>query len=383
MTRSSPSFEVTARDPASAARTGKLQTAHGIVETPVFMPVATQGSVKALSQEDLASLGIGAILSNSYHLYLRPGADVIEAAGGLHAFMDYPGMILTDSGGYQVFSLTNMRTVDDNGVVFQSHLDGSRHALTPESVIRLQARLGSDIWTTLDECPPYPCSPEEARRALARTMRWTEQSSPIFEEENSRREKPALFFPILQGSMDGELRKQAAQHLQEIAHDGYSIGGFSVGESKDLTWAALGETVKHLPDGKARYLMGMGAPEDLWESVGLGIDMMDCVWPTRIARNGQVMTADGRINIKNTPFKTDFTPLDPSCDCPVCGRYSRAYLSHLFRAKELSAFRLLTIHNLHFSLGIMRTIRAAIAAGRFCEEKKKFLTRYQSRQTHS
>lgn len=369
-------FKIAHADPGSRARTGTLLTAHGEIETPVFMPVATQGSVKALSQEDLAGLGVRAILSNSYHLYLRPGADVIAAAGGLHAFMRYDGAILTDSGGYQVFSLSGMRTVDDEGVTFQSHLDGSRRRLTPESVIRLQARLASDIWTTLDECPPYPCPPREARTALKRTMRWTERSAPIAAEENAKRAAPALFFPILQGSMDPALRAEAASHLAEIEHDGLSLGGFSVGESKDLTWETLSATTARLPDGKPRYLMGMGAPEDLWEAVGLGVDMMDCVWPTRIARNGQVMTAGGRLNIKNTPFKTDQGPLDPECPCPVCAKYSRSYLSHLFRAKELSSFRLLTIHNLTFTLGVMERIRKAVRSGAFTKEKKAFLDRY-------
>ncbi|MFH2204667.1 MAG: tRNA guanosine(34) transglycosylase Tgt [Elusimicrobiota bacterium] len=369
-------FEITARDPASRARTGLLRTAHGEVETPVFMPVATQGSVKALCQEDLNALGVSAILSNSYHLYLRPGAEVIENAGGLHSFMSYPGTILTDSGGYQVFSLADLRRLDDDGVVFQSHLDGSRHELTPESVIRLQSRLGSDIWTTLDECPPYPCELSTAEDALRRTTRWTERSVPIFAEENAKREKPALFFPILQGWLDPRLRERAAEHMAGVAHQGVSLGGFSVGEPKELTWSTLDRTTAALAEDKPRYLMGMGAPEDLWEAVSLGVDMMDCVWPTRIARNGQVMTAAGRINIKNTPFRSDDSPLDPECPCFVCRGYSRAYLCHLFRAKELSAFRLLTIHNLTFSLGIMRTIRKAIRAGRFLEEKKTFLSKY-------
>ncbi|MEE8425505.1 MAG: tRNA guanosine(34) transglycosylase Tgt [Elusimicrobiota bacterium] len=254
-----PVFEVTAEDSKCRARSGRLSTPHGVVETPVFMPVATQGSVKALDQEDLAGLGIGAILANSYHLYLRPGADVVESAGGLHKFMNYKGMILTDSGGYQVFSLANLRNLDDDGVTFQSHLDGSKHTLTPESVIRLQSRLGSDIWTALDECPPYPCSAKEARRALDRTMRWAERSLVSYREEVKRHEKRRLFFPILQGSMDPALRREAAKHLTDnIEFDGVCLGGFSVGEEKKLTWETLDATVRHLPEEAPRYLMGMG-----------------------------------------------------------------------------------------------------------------------------
>lgn len=369
-------FEIRAKDPSGRARAGALRTAHGEVETPVFMPVATQGSVKALSQEDLSALGVRAILANSYHLYLRPGPEVVEAAGGLHRFMDYDGSILTDSGGFQIFSLPGLRRLDEDGVTFQSHHDGSRHTLTPDGVVRLQARLGSDIWTSLDECPPYPCTEAQAADALRRTTRWTERSHAAFLEENAKRGGRHLFFPILQGSVFPELRRRAAEHLAGLSHDGVSLGGFSVGESKEQTWAALDSTVAALAPEKPRYLMGMGAPEDMWEAVGLGVDMMDCVWPTRMARNGQVMVSTGRLSVKNASNRTDFSPLDPECACPVCRRYTRAYLAHLFRAKELSAYRLLTIHNLHFSLGVMRGIREAILAGEFLARKKAFLSRY-------
>lgn len=371
----SPVFQVTARDPSCRARCGVLRTAHGEVETPVFMPVATQGSIKALSQDDLETLGIGAILANSYHLYLRPGPEVVEAAGGLHRFMDYRGMILTDSGGYQVFSLSDLRKLSEEGVTFSSHHDGSRHMLTPEGVIQLQARLGSDIWTSLDECPPYPVSQAEARRALERTMRWTERSEKEYLAQRSRGAR-SLFFPILQGSMDRDLRARAAEHLAGVEHQGIALGGFSVGEPKPLTWETLDRAMERLPEDKPRYLMGMGAPEDLWEAVRLGVDMLDCVWPTRVARNGQVMTSRGRMNIKNSAFRTDFSPLDPDCACPVCRRYTRAYLSHLFRARELAAYRLLTLHNLHFNLGIMRRIREAVRAGAFIKERAAFLEKY-------
>jgi len=371
-------FAVTSTDPRSKARTGLLTTAHNTVETPVFMPVATQASVKALSSEDLAGLGVEAILSNSYHLYLRPGAEVIEEAGGLHGFMDYPGTILTDSGGFQVFSLSGLRSVTDDGVVFQSHIDGSRHSLTPGGVVRLQARLRSDIWTALDVCAPYPCEPAQARQALERTMRWADISAEAFREEASRGAR-ALFFPIIQGSFDLDLRRQAVDHILGVSPHGLSLGGFSVGEPKDLTWEVVGRTVELLPDEKPRYLMGMGAPEDLWNAVRLGVDMLDCVWPTRIARNGLIMTSDGRMNIKNAPFRKDFSPLDADCGCPVCQRTTRAYLHHLFRSHELTAYRLLTIHNVHFNMQIMRRIRAAIRAGTFVDEREAFLARFFSK----
>jgi queuine tRNA-ribosyltransferase len=377
MTHIPGTFKINARLKDGRARCGELHTAHGVVETPVFMPVATQGSVKAIDQDDLKELGVRAILANSYHLYLRPGADVFNKVGGLHKLMNYDGMILTDSGGYQVFSLANLRKLDAEGAEFQSHLDGSRHKLTPESVIQFQATLGSDIWTPLDECPPYPCTPKEARQALDRTQSWIKRAEKAYKEENEKRGGGALFFPILQGSMDAKLRAEAAAQLESLEHGGIALGGFSVGEPKELTWSTLDATVACLGDDKPRYLMGMGAPEDLWEAVRLGVDMLDCVWPTRIARNGQVMTSAGRINIKNTPFKTDTGPLDPECDCRTCKNYSRAYLSHLFRAHELSAFRLLTLHNLRFSLDIMRRIRAAIRAGNFESERTAFLERYR------
>ena len=372
-------FEITSKDAGSRARTGILRTAHGEVETPVFMPVATQGSVKALSSEDLAALGVQAILSNSYHLYLRPGAELVAQAGGLHRFMGFPGSILTDSGGFQVLSLADLRSITDESVTFKSHLDGSMHTLTPESVIRLQARLGSDIWTTLDECPPFPCTEAEAERALGRTMRWMEASAPVFKEESAKREAPALFFPVVQGSLYPVLRARAAEHAAGLGVDGFSLGGYCVGEEKERTWSVLEGMVEHLPGPKPRYLMGMGTPVDLWEAVRLGVDMLDCVWPTRVARNGHAITADGGINIQNRAFQNDFSPLDTDCGCMACRRHTRAYISHLHRAKELSAYRLLTLHNVHYSLQIMRRIRAAIRAGTFMEERRRFLEAFASK----
>ncbi|MBI5624844.1 MAG: tRNA guanosine(34) transglycosylase Tgt [Elusimicrobia bacterium] len=372
--RSGGVFEVQARDAATRARTGVLRTPHGDVETPVFMPVATLGSVKALSQEDLSELGVRAILANSYHLYLRPGCAEIKAAGGLHGFMGYDGMILTDSGGFQVMSLSDLREVDDHGVSFRSHIDGSAHRLTPESVIEVQAALGSDCWTTLDVCPAYPCTEAQAEDALKRTMAWTDRSVPAvrrFKDEGAA----SLFFPILQGSVYPELRKRAAEHLSRVPHDGVSIGGLSVGEPKELTWASLSAAASFLPDGEPRYLMGVGTPEDVWEASAAGADMMDCVFPTRVARNGQVFTRTGRYNISNAPSRANFAPVDPECPCFVCRKYTRAYLRHLFSSRELLVYRLLTYHNLFFMLRVMAEVRGAIREGRFVQAKKDFLGR--------
>jgi queuine tRNA-ribosyltransferase len=366
------SFQVFARDSSTRARAGVLSTPHGEVETPVFMPVATQGAVKALSQEDLAALGVGAILSNSYHLYLRPGVETIRKAGGLHRFMAYDGMILTDSGGFQVLSLAGLRSVDDEGVTFRSHLDGSEHRLTAESVIDVQRGLGSDCWTTLDECAPYPADEARAAAALRRTMAWSDRSVPALRRARDAGAR-ALFFPILQGACHAGLRRQAVAHLQTLPWDGVAIGGLSVGEPKDMTWSALELVTGLLPADRPRYLMGVGTPEDLWRAVSLGVDMMDCVWPTRVARNGLALTSRGRLNISNSACREDFSPLDPDCSCFVCRRYCRAYLAHLFRARELLVYRLLTYHNVHLMLTLTAAIRRALREGRFARARDEFL----------
>ena len=368
-------FQVEAED--GRARAGRLETAHGPVQTPVFMPVATQATLKAMTNADIEGLGVRAMLANAYHLYLRPGTDLIQKAGGLHAFMHYDGAILTDSGGFQVYSLADLRKVDDDGVTFKSHHDGSLHTLTPTKVIEIQSALGSDMWATLDECPAYPCDRRRADEALERTMRWTEESKEAFEREAGKREHRPLLFPILQGSVFPELRRKAAEHLMTIDPDGVSIGGFSVGEDKKLTWEALSATTEALSKEKPRYLMGMGTPEDLWEAVGLGVDMMDCVWPTRVARHGQAMVRAGKLNLVNSAFREDFSPLDPDCACWVCQKHTRAYLSHLFRSHEISAFQLVSHHNVCFLMDIMKEIRAAIISGRFADAKREFFARYR------
>ncbi len=366
-------FTIEAKD--GLARAGWLDTPHGRVETPVFMPVGTQASVKALDSDDMRRLGANAILANSYHLYLRPGVETVKAAGGLHKFMDYDGFILTDSGGFQVLSLSDLREIDDEGVTFRSHLDGSKHRLTPESVIAVQAGLGSDAWTTLDECPPYPCSVEEASRALDRTLKWHDRSIPAVAAARAAGSK-CLFFPLFQGGLHPALRKRSAEHHNASPADGISIGGFMVGEDKATTWSQLTETTALLTEDRPRYLMGVGTPLDLWDSIACGVDMMDCVYPTRVARTGQVMASSGKYNVMNARFRRDFTPLDPECTCFVCGRYTRAYLGHLLRCKELAAYRLLSYHNLHFMEEVTRQIRVAIRAGRFADARAAFRERY-------
>ena len=368
------SFELLAQDPCGA-RAGILHTPRGPVETPVFMPVATQASVKALDSDDMRRLGCRAILANSYHLYLRPGTQTVKEAGGLHKFMDLDTFIITDSGGFQVLSLADLREVDDEGVTFRSHLDGSEHRLTPESVIGVQAALGSDGWTTLDELAPHPSDEAHVRRALERTMLWIDRSVPAVAAARQAGAK-SLFLPILQGGFYPDLRKRAIEHMNSVPADGVSIGGFMVGEEKEMTWRVLTETSASLRPDRVRYLMGVGTPRDLWDSVACGVDMMDCVYPTRVARTGQVMARDGKFNVTNARFRRDFTPLDPTCACFVCARYTRAYLGHLLRAKELAAYRLLSYHNLHFMHTIMNEVRASILAGRFASARQDFLKRY-------
>ncbi len=359
----SPSFDLLATDP-SGARRGRLLTAHGPVETPAFMPVGTLASVKALTPDEVKATGAGMILGNTYHLYLRPGHDVIRDLGGLHAFMNWDGPILTDSGGFQVFSLAGFRKLSEEGVTFQSHLDGSRHLLTPERVVGIQEALGSDVMMVLDECPPHPCDRRYLAESLARTNRWAERSL-------AARTRPELaLFGILQGGTDPDLRRRAAEDLAELPFDGYAVGGLSVGEGQDAMLRTLDATTPHMPDDRPRYLMGVGTPLDLVEAVERGVDLFDCVLPTRTARNGLLFTSQGRVAIKHARFERDPRPLDEACGCITCQSYSRAYLRHLYRSRELLASRLNTLHNLYYYQTLMRRIRAAIEAGdygRFAE----------------
>ena len=374
-------FELQATCPATGARAGILHTAHGDIETPVFMPVGTQGTVKSLLPRDLIrDLDAKIILSNTYHLYLRPGHQTIRKLGGLHRFMQWPRAILTDSGGFQVFSLSHLRKVTDEGVVFQSHLDGSRHLFTPESTIDVQLAFGSDIMMVLDECLEYPASHEAARASMQRTVHWARSAYAHYRkrlDENrmndSQRTHPAgacfppACFPIVQGSMFADLRRACADQLLELSADGYAIGGLSVGEPRALSLEMVDVTAPLLPVDKPRYVMGVGMPEELPEYVARGADMMDCVLPSRNARNGSLFTSEGRVLIKQAQYRDDPRPLDPACPCYTCQNFSRAYLRHLFFAGEISFATLATLHNLRRYLDIMREIRQCILVGKFPE----------------
>ena len=396
-------FEIVAEDTTTGARAGLLHTPHGVVETPVFMPVGTAGTVKGMTQVQLEELGVQILLANTYHLYLRPGHEIIRELGGLHRFMGWPGAILTDSGGFQVMSLKSLGRVTEDGVWFKSHLDGSSHFLSPERAIEVQLALGADIIMTLDECVEYPSSREALHRAVKLTGRWAgrakerlsaissrpsaseyqasgqssivNRQSPIpapslqqsaIVDRQSSIPTPALF-GIVQGGVDRDLRRESAEGLLELDFEGYALGGLSVGEPKAEMYEVAEYTAKLLPHNRPRYLMGVGTPEDLVECVARGIDMFDCVMPTRNARNGCVFTSQGKVIIKNTKYARDESPLDPACECPVCGRYSRSYIRHLLVAGEMLGAILTTQHNLHFYVDRMRKIRQSLLFGAFAE----------------
>ncbi len=362
-------FQVMKKD--GAARRGRIVTKHGPIETPVFMPVGTQAAVKCMRPEQVKEMGAQIILSNTYHLYLRPGHELIREAGGLHRYMNWDRNILTDSGGFQVFSLGKLRKITEEGVSFQSHIDGSRHMLTPEKAVEIQTALGSDIMMAFDECAPYPADHAYIEDSMRRTCRWLERCKTA----HHHTEEQALF-GIMQGGMYKDLRKESAERISDLDLPGYSIGGLSVGEPKELMLDILDDCVDRLPAEKPRYLMGVGTPDYLFEGVERGIDMFDCVEPTRIARHGLAMTSHGRLNIKNARFERDFSPLDPECDCYACRHYSRAYIRHMFKAGEMMAAMLLTEHNLHFLITMMKNIRQAIEDERFLEYKKEFYAKY-------
>jgi len=353
------------------ARAGVIQTPHGDVETPVFMPVGTQATVKSLSPHDLLDAQAPIILANTYHLYLRPGSDLIERMGGLHRFMAWDRPILTDSGGFQVFSLAHNRKIDDEGVTFKSHIDGSTHRFTPEMVMRVEEQLGADIIMVFDECAPYPATLDYAERAMKRTHSWAERCL-----QSHTRSDQALF-AIVQGSTYAELRRESAHVLSSLDFPGYGIGGLSVGEPKEEMHAMLEETTPLLAEHKPRYLMGVGSPEDLVECVARGIDMFDCVLPTRVARNGALLTRDGRLPIKSARYAGVDTPIEPDCDCYACRHFTLGYLHHLFRAEELLAYRLNSIHNIRFMTRTIAEIRASILDGTFPAYRQEFLARYR------
>jgi len=374
-------FEIEAVDDQTGARAGKLHTPHGVVETPVFMPVGTQGTVKTVSPEDLSICGVSMILANAYHLYLRPGASIVRRAGGLHRFMSWPGSILTDSGGFQVFSMSDLSRVTDEGVRFRSHLDGSSHLFTPESVVALEVDLGADVIVCLDQCPPYPSTPAFAGAAAERTVEWAGRCARTFGDLKSRPEeqdRPQGLFGVVQGGTFADLRTRCADALVEIGFPGYAIGGLSVGEPKSAMEEMVGVTLGRLPSGTPRYLMGVGFPDDLVLGVSLGVDMFDCVMPTRNARNGTVFTRRGKLVVKNAEYQSDFRPLDPECPCPTCRGFSRAYLRHLFQAGEILAPRLATVHSLYFYQWLMREMRLAILDGGFYDWRREFLDRYEA-----
>jgi len=372
-------FEILHRDPQSQARCGRMTLAHGIVETPIFMPVGTQGSVKTLHPDDLESLGAQIILGNTYHLWLRPGHELIRDFGGLHGFADWKRPILTDSGGFQVWSLAKLRKITEEGVRFQNHLDGSKMLLTPELSMEIQASLGSDIAMLFDECPPYPCERKYAENSLALTTRWARRCKD-WVSQHEPRSGPGrqCHFGIVQGSVWADLRERSARELVDLDFDGYAIGGVSVGEPEVEMFRAIEHSVPFLPDGKPRYAMGLGTPPQILEMIARGVDMFDCVMPTRVARHGQAFTLDGPIHIKNLVFERDPGPLCESAH-PHVARFSRAYIRHLFRAGEILALRLLSFHNLHFLLALADRAREAIHHGNFLEFKDSFIRRY----THS
>ena len=362
---------------SGAARAGVYNTLHGLVDTPVFMPVGTQATVKALSPEELKAAGAQIILGNTYHLYLRPGCDIIGRFAGLHRFMHWDRPILTDSGGFQLFSLSKLRKLTDEGYAFQSHIDGSRHMLSPEKSIEVQICLNSDIIMCLDQCLEHPATHEQATAALVLTTRWAARCKTFWQE---RTERQNSLFGIVQGGMFADLRAQSAEAIATIGFPGYAIGGLSVGEPKELMMEMAAHTLPLLPEDRPRYIMGVGTPEDLVELVDLGADMFDCVMPTRNARNGQLFTERGTINICNARFRADEGPVDPSCDCYTCLHYSLAYLRHLYTAREILASRLNTIHNIHYYVNLVKAMRRAILSGTFDRFKKTFYSKRQDTQ---
>jgi queuine tRNA-ribosyltransferase len=366
-------FTLLYQEKNSKARLGKLATAHGEIDTPCFMPVGTQGTVKTLSPKDLEDSGAQIMLSNAYHLFLRPGMQVIKNAGGLHKFISWQKPILTDSGGYQIFSLALLRKVTERGVEFQSHIDGLKHFLTPEDVVGIQKDLGSDIIMPLDECVHYPCSRDHAEIAMKRTIDWAGRSKTATSKGGQ------LLFGIIQGATYEDLRKECVRQLADMNFEGFAIGGVSVGEPKNLRYNIVNLVVDLLPANTPRYLMGVGLPQDILEAIDSGVDMFDCVVPTRYGRNGTAFTSVGKLTIRNSPYIEDFRGLDPNCNCYTCKNFSRAYLRHLFNAEEILGLRLVSLHNIHFFLELMRKARVAIKQDKFPEFKKDFLDSYNNK----
>jgi queuine tRNA-ribosyltransferase len=390
-------FELVSEDFQSKARRGRLTTAHGVIETPAFIPVGTQGSVKAVSPQELRELNAQIILGNTYHLFVRPGLDVIKHFGGLHRFMNWSGPILTDSGGYQIFSLAKLRKITEEGVEFQNHVDGTPAFITPEIAMEIQTILGSDIAMVLDECAPYPCNYDYAAQSAEMTTRWAKRCKeanaqrstlnlqPPVEEERSAIRNPQsaikrqLVFGIVQGATFDDLRKQSAQAIVDLDFDGYAIGGVSVGEPEQEMMRAVESAEPFLPKDKPRYAMGIGTPPQLLEMIARGMDMFDCVLPTRLARNGTAFAATGTINLRNAEFALDRGPIEENCACPACREFTRGYIRHLIKAEEILGLRLITLHNLHFYLELMRQAREQIERGGFDQFRKRFVSTYKTR----
>jgi queuine tRNA-ribosyltransferase len=368
-------FTLLATDPATKARRGRLVTAHGVVETPIFMPVGTQATVKCCAPEELRALGAQIILGNTYHLFVRPGLEVLRHFGGLHRFMAWDGPILTDSGGFQVFSLAKLRRVTEEGVHFQNHVDGTPMFLGPRESMEIQATLGSDIVMLFDECPPHPCSYDDAAKSLALTLRWAARCQEVA--------TPGLKFGIVQGSAYADLRRASAEALAALDFPGYAIGGVSVGEPEPMMLAAVEQAEPFLPWAKPRYAMGLGTPPQMLEMIARGVDMFDCVLPTRLARNGTAFTRTGTIALKNAGFAQDRGPIEEGCTCPACRTFTRGYLRHLVKAEEILGLRLITLHNLHFYLDLMRQARERIAAGTFDPWRREFVAGYRVHQAAS
>ena len=375
MSKSVSPYTLLKTDASSKARAGILHTRRSDVETPVFMPVGTQATVKAVSPDELRALGAKIILGNTYHLHVRPGEKVIEEMGGLHRFMGWDRSILTDSGGFQVFSLAKLRRITEEGVHFQNHLDGTPTFIGPETSMQIQRDLGSDVVMAFDECPPFPCTYEEAAKSLDLTTRWERRSREWWRTQPE--EGRPLLFGIVQGSSHVDLREKSARSLVEIGFDGYAVGGVSVGEPEPEMMKAVESSVPFLPETAPRYAMGLGTPPQLVEMVARGIDMFDCVLPTRIARNGTAFTAKGTMNLKNAPYTRDPLPIEEGCTCPACTTFSRSYLRHLIKAEEILGLRLVSLHNLHFYLSLMRKIRETILDGSFAEFRKEFVAGYR------
>ena len=363
-------YELIHQDKDTKARYGTIETNYGKFETPIFMPVGTQATVKTLDYREIKEIKAGIILANTYHLWLRPGEDVVDKAGGLHKFMHYDGPILTDCGGFQVFSLAKPKNISEEGVIFKSHINGEKLLLTPEKSIMIQNKLDSDIAMSFDECIPYPATYEYCKNSVDRTLRWAIRGKEVF--DNPRQS----LFGIVQGGEYTDLREYSAKETVKIGFDGYAIGGTSVGEDKPTMYKMIDDAIRYLPEDKPRYLMGVGDPYDLFEGIERGVDMFDCVHPTRLARHGHAFTKYGKINLKNAKYKEDFTPVDSTCDCECCNNYTKAYIRHLLIAEETLGQRLLSIHNLRFLIRIMERIRQSIKEDRFLEYKKEFIDNY-------